>query len=318
MTQETVLIDRVRVGVRLRGINEDQVVKLATSIAEVGLLNPITVIAREVIEGGNAVPGYGVVAGAHRLEAVRRLGWDTIPAQVVDLPAMKVWLAEIDENLAGPMLTRAERAIFTKRRKEIYEQIHPETRSVNERGGPGRGKTTDNLSAVLTPAFTAETADRTGVDERTIRRDAARGEGIAEDVLEMIVGTGLDVGVELDALTKLPPEEQRKLAEQAAADQPVTARPGKTPRVRKQRKPRETKPRRVRADRGATAALAQQMDEAAAILVDLMVEHIPTKDWPTVDSTLSGITLPRLIKAWRSSTQDGAAGSTTNHRGVIQ
>lgn len=62
----------------------------------------------------------------------------------------------------------------------------------------GRGDVTDNLSAT----FTSETSKATGKDERTIRRAAARGAALGED-LAAITGTSLDKGVELDALAKI-------------------------------------------------------------------------------------------------------------------
>ena len=52
-----------------------------------------------------------------------------------------------------------------------------------------------------TPAerFTFATADATGKDERTVRRAAARGKALGDD-LDAIAGTSLDKGAELDAL----------------------------------------------------------------------------------------------------------------------
>ena len=64
---------------------------------------------------------------------------------------------------------------------------------------------TDNLSITN---FASATADATGKDERTIRRAAARGEAIRDD-LGAVTGTSLDKGVELDALAKLPKDERK-------------------------------------------------------------------------------------------------------------
>jgi ParB-like chromosome segregation protein Spo0J len=234
MTLATIPIDRIRVSRRLRGLHEDQIGRLQASIAVIGLLNPITVRSRQVLEGGNLVPGYGVVAGVHRLEACKRLGWEEIPANVIDLSNLQSMLAEIDENLAGSVLTKAERALFMKRRKEIWEQLHPETRPTKE-GGEGRHKETRRQigDESVADRFTADTADKTGVTERTIQRDAERGEKILEEVLEAIPGTSLDSGVELDALIKLTPEKQQELAEKIKAGQDVSARPGVTPGKRR-------------------------------------------------------------------------------------
>ena len=97
--------------------------------------------------------------------------------------------------------SKAERALFTQRRKEIYKALHPETRGMNRaRGADVR----DKLSAT----FTADTAAKIGVDERTIRRDASRGERITPDVLRVVAGTSLDTGASLDKIARLPVEQR--------------------------------------------------------------------------------------------------------------
>ena len=63
--------------------------------------------------------------------------------------------------------------------------------------------------------YTADTAKKTGKSERSIQREAARGAAIPD--VAALAGTSLDKGDELDALAKLPADEQRKLAERAKA-----------------------------------------------------------------------------------------------------
>lgn len=87
--------------------------------------------------------------------------------------------AECDENLCGTKLTPAERALFTRRRKEAYEALHPETRA-HVAGAHAANAAMGNASANLAPAFTADTAVRTNQSERVVQRDATRGERIAE------------------------------------------------------------------------------------------------------------------------------------------
>jgi ParB family transcriptional regulator, chromosome partitioning protein len=191
-----IAIDLIEPGDRLRAVTVEQVMALAASMQEVGLLSPITVYQRDVVRAGIAVPGYGLVAGLHRLEAARGLGWDEISAHVVTLPDLQRQLAECDENLCGTKLSPSERALFTRRRKEIYEALHPETRQHVAGGHAKNGGATDKLS------FADDTAKATGVDARTVRRDAHRGERIPEDVLAGIKGTDLDKGTTLDALAR--------------------------------------------------------------------------------------------------------------------
>jgi ParB family transcriptional regulator, chromosome partitioning protein len=190
MTLPTVPLDRIRIGDRLRDLNEDQVAVLVESIALIGLLNPITVWAQPVVEDDLAVPQYRVVAGAHRVEACKRLGLVEIPAHIVDLPELQRQLAECDENLAGPTLTKAERALFTRRRKAVYEALHPETRQ-HVAGAHATNAALGHASAKLAPAFTADTAAKTGQSERAVQRDVTRGDRIAEDVLKVVQGTDL-------------------------------------------------------------------------------------------------------------------------------
>lgn len=60
------------------------------------------------------------------------------------------------------------------RRKEAYEALHPETKA-HVAGAHGSNKSQGNASANLAPAFTADTAAKTGQSERAVQRDAERG-----------------------------------------------------------------------------------------------------------------------------------------------
>jgi ParB family chromosome partitioning protein len=194
---------------RMRDVDPAQVKTLAESIKEVGLLNPITVYKREIIRNGQAADGYGLVAGAHRLEACKSLGWQEVPAQVVDLDDDDRIIAECDENLCGSRLTPAEKAEFTRARKEAYLRKHPETAAgVAQANGMNRklgNNVADNLSAT---SFDNDQAEKTGVDPRTVRRNADRGEKITPAALAMVKGTKLDTGEFLDRLKKVKPENQ--------------------------------------------------------------------------------------------------------------
>lgn len=183
---------------RLRSVDPTQVAALAASIAEVGLLNPITVYRREIIRNGQPAEGFGLVAGAHRLEACKSLGWQEVPAVIVDLDENDRTIAECDENLCATKLTPTEAAMFTAERKRAYEAKHPET--AHGKASPGKD---DNLSS-----FAADTAAKTGVDARTVQRNAERGAKVTTAAMAMVKGTGLDTGAYLDKLKKVAPADQ--------------------------------------------------------------------------------------------------------------
>ena len=203
MTLATIPVDRIDTGRRLREINEAQVTALIDSIADIGLLNPITVYPRKVIVAGIAEDGFGLVAGAHRLEAVRRLGLAEIDAQIVNLSELQRQIAECDENLCGSKLTPADVALFTHRRKEAYLALHPETAH-----GANTKESRKVCDSDAAPRFTADTAAKTGASERKVQIDAERGEKINLAALAMVRGTALDTGVYLDKLKTVKPEGQ--------------------------------------------------------------------------------------------------------------
>lgn len=205
MALATIQIDKIDVGSRLREISEAQVEALVSSIGDVGLLNPVTVYARSIIRSGLSSDGYGLVAGAHRVEACRRLGLVDIAAQVVDLSELERQIAECDENLCAATLSKSERALFTKRRKDAYEALHPETK--HGVIGNGREKSRQ-LGDSTDDRFTADTAAKTGQSERAVQRDAERGAKISERALSLVKGTHLDTGKYLDGLKGVAPDAQ--------------------------------------------------------------------------------------------------------------
>lgn len=213
-------LDQIDTSGRIRSPSPEQVASLKASILLVGLLNPIT-----VIHTGDQ--SYKLIAGGNRLEACRAAGYMEVPANVVDMTAPEAVIAECDENLCGPNLSPSERAIFTARRKEAYEEIYPHTRhgtNQHERSGQlGHSSDEGDFLPDDQPRFTAQTASATGQSERVVRRDAERGGKVIPEALNLISGTKLDTGVYLDTLKNMPPNDQiqkvrRDLAQQRRTD----------------------------------------------------------------------------------------------------
>ena len=204
-----VRIDDIDVGDRIRAIQPTALHALKSSIAEIGLLNPVIIHPSPGTDMEGSQSPWGLISGAHRLAACRELGHTTIAAQVMDVDALRRRIAECDENLCVARLGPAEQAIFTAARKEAYEALHPETRH----GATGVGRTKSRHDGDSS-RFTVDTASRTRRSERAVQRDAMRGSKIDPEILRDIRATELDKGAVLDALAALPRDEQGlKLAE---------------------------------------------------------------------------------------------------------
>jgi hypothetical protein len=210
-----------------RRVDKNSVNALSESISEVGLLNPISVI-RARRASASAPASYQVLAGMHRLAAVKLLKWRSIPAIILNsVDDLHAQLILLDENLYRNDLTAAERSIAQARRKAIYLQLHPETKRGAAGGEATKAKTTgeavgqDGQQPVA--RFDEAASKVTGQSERSVRRDVARGEALGETALKKIARTSLDSGAEMDALIQLPEGVRQALVEQAADGKEVSA-----------------------------------------------------------------------------------------------
>lgn len=197
---------------------------IAASMAEVGLINPISVTSEWVL-----------IAGLRRLEAAKSLGWDTIAAVVKPIEGLQAELAEIDENIVRNEPNALERADLLKRRKEVYEAMHP-TAKAGTAGAIASNKVQGNATDKLSVAsFTAETAKQTGINERTVRRDVKLATDLDDEAKETVKASPIaDNKSQLQKLAKQKPETQRKVAKAIAegkaktVEQAVAAEPAET------------------------------------------------------------------------------------------
>ena len=202
-----VKIDEIIIGENRRSVNPERVKELAASIQEIGLLNPITITEDKHL-----------VAGLLRIEAYKLLGRTEIEATVVSLSELDAELAQIDENLIRNELTVLERAEQLKRRKEIYEAKYPESRAGVKRAIGMHKVLGHNVSDIVSPTFTEDTASKIGVSPRSVQRDVQIAEDLAEEVKEAIRDTDLaDNKTELIRLARLDEEEQKEVAKRIAA-----------------------------------------------------------------------------------------------------
>ena len=224
MNIQKVPLALLRESAQPRDLVQANVDMLKASIEQVGLIQPIRVRPAVVIVRGLGESGFQIVAGHHRVAAARALGWTEIDAIVDTAEHLQAELIEIDENLCRSELTASQRATHIKRRKQIWEALHPV-----EMGGttcPTHPET-DSMGRKKSPqqekAFAADTAAVSGESKRDVNRHLARAEAIGDDI-ERVAGTSLDKGVELDALAKMPEPERKELIDRAEAGEKVSAR----------------------------------------------------------------------------------------------
>lgn len=186
---ERLFVDDIYVPAGRRALNADVVKSLAESMAEIGLMTPVTI--RGDVENGNVAE---LVAGGHRLAAAKRLGWEKIACFVIyDRLDAEMW--EISENLHRAELTALQKAEQVTRWISLWEkkvaQVAPPSL--------GRGKKGGNR----------ETARQLRMDRREVERSAKIGK-LSEQAKDAAVRAGLDDNQSalLKAASKVEPAEQ--------------------------------------------------------------------------------------------------------------
>lgn len=201
-------IKNIKVDTRRREARPDEIRKLADSIAEVGLLNPVTV-DRE----------HTLIAGRHRLEAAKLLGWTEIECTVSDLEGVAAELAEIDENFARTNASTIEIGEMLKRRKRLYETLHPETKAgVAQANGMNRALGNNVDCTVQAKSFVKDTAERWCVDPSTVSRHLQIAEELTPEAKDILCGMKrLSGQTTLRRLSALEPDAQADAARLLAA-----------------------------------------------------------------------------------------------------
>lgn len=203
-------VDEILVREGRRELDLDHVRKLADSIKELGLLNPVTV------DKGNIL-----IAGLHRLEAVKLLEWSEIECTVSSLDGLRAELAEIDENIVRNDFAVIEYGEMLLRRKEIYETLHPETKAgVAQAISMNRviGNNVAAKSAATSKSFVQDTAEKLGVAQRTVRQQIQTAKNLTPETKEIV--KEMDTKMTKKAvlkLSRLEPEQQKEAASLLAA-----------------------------------------------------------------------------------------------------
>lgn len=196
---EIINLEFIKIGPRHREVREEQVSSLVQSIAKIGLKTPITV--RQATPDDDVI----LVAGAHRLEACKRLFMDEIEAFVIesdDEDAARMW--EIAENLHRAELTVLERdehvsewiRLAEKKAKGVSSQV--ETK-LSKRGRDGEGRAEGGVRAA---------ARELNIDKSDANR-AVRIASLSNEAKEAAKEVGLDDNRSALLDAALKPEDQQ-------------------------------------------------------------------------------------------------------------
>jgi hypothetical protein len=159
----------VSVAAGRRPLNEARVCALMQSMGDIGLQHPITVWL---------APGDipHLIAGAHRLEAAKRLDWATIDVVISPMDEATRDLWEIDENLARAELSDDEKRECLKRRKAIWEKQQADRAALADKATGNSGKSLPTIQhrpkrgRGAPKGFAADTAEKTGLSKRRINQ----------------------------------------------------------------------------------------------------------------------------------------------------
>ena len=156
MKYGAVFVEAVQVEQRLRSLSSIKVELLTESMGEIGLQQPISIWSPDL---DTAV----LVAGLHRLEAAKKLGWDEIDCVYVDMDETTREMWEIAENLHRVDLTKEERDKHIRRYAELLKIKRK----------PPKGGQDDRVSDIGGRGhigIAQQVSDATGVSNRTVRR----------------------------------------------------------------------------------------------------------------------------------------------------
>lgn len=179
---------------RLRPVSEAAVEALIALIEEYGFTSPILVRKHRW--------GYALLDGAHRLEAMKRLGNDEIPVTACTCTDVDAALMEAGQNLPGGM-GALDDAVFLAAWKRAYLKKHPET----ARGVAGALSRWDMQPA--NSSFASMVASRRGITERQIAKIIKAAEELESHEVEALRAAPKIAISDLTEISKITDPDER-------------------------------------------------------------------------------------------------------------
>ena len=203
----TLRLDEIEIRSTTRPYNATAVVELKRSIEAIGLQSAPTVVERD--------GRYVLVAGRHRIEALRLLGVETVLVRVVDMDDTEARMWTISENLHRAELTAAQRAqqiaefVELSKQKRDADQL-VQVAPIESKRADGRGHRPESGDKLA--------ARELGIPRDEIRRAQAIG-SLPEETIEAARDLGLDdnQAALLAAVRAEEPDEQVAVLKDIAA-----------------------------------------------------------------------------------------------------
>lgn len=208
-TFKTIPLKEIHIGERARPVDEDHALAIAASMAERGLINPITVRSTPAANAG--VTPYTLVAGGHRHRAAELNQWEEIDVIVVTADAAEAQLMEISENLYRNELTALDRAIFVMKFRELYEEKFGK---IDPKGGRPKKQGHDD-PVIFAPGrqLSERVQERLGFGPETYKRVNRIGQKLHPALRQAVRGTDAENDQKLLLkLAAMPETEQAGIA----------------------------------------------------------------------------------------------------------
>jgi ParB family chromosome partitioning protein len=194
---------------RLRIVSEAKVAALMEVIPHLGFIGQITV--------RRSGKKNTLIDGAHRLEAMRRLGQIDIPVEVLECNQAEARQLEITGNLVSGM-TPLQDAIFLAEWQKQYEELHPETKAGMAGALAKQGVQRNSSSFAETIAETRQ------ITPRQVRKIIAAARSLSEQHRIALQKTPKPMPLkELEALAKISdPDERDRVVSLLVLGEPKT------------------------------------------------------------------------------------------------
>ncbi len=183
--------------------DEEKIDELAKTIHTHGIIQPIVV---RKVENGR----YEIIAGERRYRAVKKLGWDTVPAIIKDLDDKQTASVALIENLQREELTPIEEALAYNQLIEVHKLTQE---ALAQRLGKSQSTVANKLRLLKLPKEVQQALLKKEITERHARAlIPLKDEEKQAKVLQEIIDKQLNVKQTEDRVNKLleAPEKKKK------------------------------------------------------------------------------------------------------------